>query len=96
MAVTHAQIEVGTMATELTAVDTSNTFGEVGQSLLVQNEDNNVAVYIGDVDVTSSVYGFKLSAATSQIFPITLAPGEQIYGIVASGTATVNVIHQGV
>lgn len=89
MAVTHANVSVTTSATKLT----SDVSGRDGQTISVQNPTGGANVFIGGTGVTTSSYGFILAAATS--FSIELQDGEEIYGIVASSTQTVNVLRQG-
>lgn len=89
MAVSHANVSVGTTATKLTA----DASGRDGQTLSIQNPTGGANVFIGGAGVTSSVYGFLLAAATT--FTIELQDGEEIYGVVASSTQTVNVLRQG-
>jgi hypothetical protein len=90
MALTHAQVSVGTTATLLSATGA----GRDGQTVLVQNPTNGQSVYIGGTGVTTASYGFLLLAGTA--FAIELQDGEGIYGVVASSTQTVGVIRQGV
>jgi hypothetical protein len=90
MALTHAQVSVGTTATLLSATGA----GRDGQTVLVQNPTNGQSVYIGGTGVTTASYGFLLLAGTA--FAIELQDGEGIYGVVASSTQTVAVIRQGV
>ena len=90
MALTHAQVSVGTTATLLSATGA----GRDGQTVLVQNPTNGQSVYIGGTGVTTSSYGFLLLAGTA--FAIELQDGEGIYGVVASSTQAVGVIRQGV
>ncbi len=89
MAVTHANVSVGTTATLLS----SAASGRDGQTLSIQNPTGGANVFLGGSTVTSSAYGFLLAAATT--FTIELQDGEAIYGIVASSTQTVNVLRQG-
>ena len=90
MALTHAQVSVGTTATLLSATGA----GRDGQTVLVQNPTTGQSVYIGGTGVTTADYGFLLLAGTA--FAIELQDGEGIYGVVASSTQAVGVIRQGV
>jgi hypothetical protein len=90
MALTHAQVSVGSTATLLSATGA----GRDGQTVLVQNPTNGQSVYIGGTGVTTASYGFLLLAGTA--FAIDLQDGESIYGVVASSTQAVGVIRQGV
>lgn len=96
MAIGHQNVSVGTTATLLNGVETDSIRG---QSLLIQNQSTTASVFIGASNVTTSAYGFELKASTATALTaiaIDLAAGESLYGIVASGTITVNVLRQGV
>lgn len=86
MAVTSAQVSVGTTATAL------NTAGTSGQRLVVSNAGTN-DVLLGPSGVTT-VTGLALAATDGPIV-IELAPGEVLFGIVATGTETVQVLRSG-
>lgn len=96
MAVEGTIITVGTTATRLSDISFSDAinYNFRGQSILIQNPSTTITVYIGGSDVTSSVYGYKLSPNQSVSFD--LYPGEQIYAAVASSTQAVNVLRTGV
>lgn len=81
-----AQIPVTNTATPLVAADASDT--TTGNSLAIQNTGAST-VYIGGPSVTTGS-GYPL-AAGGQI-GADLAPGEDLYGVVASGTVTVAVL----
>lgn len=83
MAVTGSVISVGTSAT---AVASAALNGSDDRYCVAQNL-SSVDVFLGGSNVTTSVYGFKLSAGLSLQFP--LARGETLYGCVATGTANV-------
>jgi hypothetical protein len=90
MALTHAQVSVGTTATLLS----SASAGRDGQTVLVQNPTSGVNVFVGGAGVTTSSYGYLLQAGSA--FAIDLQGGEGIYAVVASSTQAVGVIRQGV
>ena len=89
MAISHARVSVGTTATKLT----SDYDGKDGQTINVQNPAGGVDVYIGGEGVTTTDYGYLLKADTN--FSVELQDDEKLYGVVASGTQTVNIIRQG-
>jgi len=95
MAITGLRITVGTSATLLTpsAFTNSISSNQQGISLLVQNP-SSVTVFLGGADVTTTTYGFALSA--NQSIAIDLNSDELLYAVVASSTQTVNVLRQGV
>jgi hypothetical protein len=59
---------------------------------------SNVVVRIGGPDVTTTAYGMPALPDTPNVprteFKFELGPQEQIFGIVASGSAVVNVWYQ--
>jgi hypothetical protein len=89
MAVTHQRVSVGTTATQLTL----DNDGKDGQTVNVQNPVGAVSVYLGGAGVTTTSYGYLLSAGAD--FSIQLDDDEKLYAVVASGTQTVNIIRQG-
>lgn len=90
MAVAASQKTVAATATLLTTAPTDNVSGS---SVLACNRHASVVSYVGPSDVTTST-GFKLGVGDS--IAVDLAPGEALYGIVASGTGTVHVLEAGV
>lgn len=89
MAVSHARVSVGTTATKLT----SDADGRDGQTISIQVPTSGATVYLGGVGVTTASYGFELLGGTN--FSVELQQGEQVFGVVASSTQTVNVFRQG-
>lgn len=89
MAVTSAQVSVGTTATELSAADTDT---RLGQTLIVKNASAATAVFLGGSGVTTST-GLSLAAAAT--VTVELGQGEELYGIVAAATETVHVLRTG-
>jgi hypothetical protein len=89
MGVSHARVSVGTTATKLT----SDFDGKDGQTINIQNPAGGVDVYLGGEGVTTTSYGYLLKAETS--FSVELQDDEKLYGVVTTGTQTVNVIRQG-
>lgn len=81
-----AQVTVTTSATLLTAADATDTTS--GNSLAFKNT-GAVTVYLGGAGVTTST-GYPL-AAGDQIGG-DASPGEDFYGVVASGTCVVAVL----
>lgn len=84
----HARVSVGTTAT---LIDTSVMFDGKG-TVAIQNL-GTASVYLGDQTVTTSSYGYELKANSTISIDMTIA--EQVYGVVASGTVTVNVLTKG-
>ena len=89
MAVSHQRVSVTTAATKLTA----DADGRDGQTISVQNPTGGATVFLGGTGVTTSAYGYELIGGTS--FTVELQQGEQVFGVVASSTQTVNVLRQG-
>jgi len=90
MAISHAQVSVGTTATLLSLA----VQGRNGSTVLVQNPSGGANVFIGGAGVTTTSYGYLLTGGSA--FAIDIENGEAIYGVVASSTQTVGVIRQGV
>lgn len=86
MTVEHSRPSVGTTATLV-----AQAIGAVEQ-VSVQNP-SSVIVYLGGAGVTTSAYGFSLSPA--ETFTADLPPGAKLYGVVATTTSSVNVMHIG-
>jgi hypothetical protein len=78
--------------------DTSTSGGTIGNTIIVKVPAGGVTVYLGGAavtaDTTAGTGGFPLAAGDS--LAITSAEGEALYGIVATGTQSVNVLRQGV
>jgi len=89
MAVSHQRVSVGTTATKLT----SDADGRDGQTISIQVPSEGATVYLGGSGVTTTSYGYELLGGTS--FAVELQQGEQVFGVVASSTQTVNVFRQG-
>jgi hypothetical protein len=90
MAISHAQVSVGTAAVLISA----GVAGRDGQTVLIQNPSGGAAIYLGAANVTSTVYGYALNAGTD--FAIDLQDNESLFAVAASGTQTVNILRQGV
>lgn len=88
MAMSASTVSVGTSATLIYSVPTTTA---LGSSLLVANT-GAATVFVGDSGVTTGA-GFPVNAG--QQVSIGLTGGESLYGIVASGTVTVNLLVQG-
>jgi hypothetical protein len=85
VALTTSQITVTTNATLLAASDTSPIL------IHLHLHDNTDNVYIGTSAVTTST-GLRLVKQDS--FEIQLMPGNSLYAIITTGTATVSVMKQ--
>lgn len=92
MAINHALVSVGTIATLLTVAASGG--GKSGSSILVQNPDGGQVVYLGGAGVTTSSYGYLL--AVNSDISIDLSQDEALYGVVISTTQSVAVLRQGV
>lgn len=88
MAVTHDRVSVTDSATLLS--DASND--RAGHSVLVQNV-TATTVYLGGEGVTDSDYGVALTQNSD--VSIDLQQGEKLYGIVTTGSVTLNVLRAG-
>lgn len=84
MALASAQISVGTSATQI-APPTLSGPTTTPANMLVKNK-SSVDVFLGKSTVTTS-NGFALGAGETLNYG-----GEALYGIVATGTATVHVL----
>lgn len=89
MAVRHERVTVGTTATQLSG----NNVGRSGQTVLVQVPAGGADVYIGGTGVTTTSFGYLVSAGSA--FAIDLQFDEKIFGVVAASTQVVNVLRQG-
>ncbi len=86
MTVEHSRPSVGVAATLV-----ARAVG-VDEQVSVQNPTAQI-VYLGGTGVTASAYGFALSPA--ETFTVDLPRGAVLYGVVATTTSTVNVLHVG-
>ena len=89
MSVTAAQVSVATSATALNAVDSDDS---PFNSNLFRNKHATASVFLGPSTVTTA-NGFELAAG--EAVSVDLRGGEILYGIVATGTATVHVLRAG-
>lgn len=81
-------VSVGTSATQLTTTDPR-------RKVVYLTNDGSVTVYVGDANVTTTAYLFKIAAGeevqvTPGIYEDPL-PAYPLFGRVASGTASVSV-----
>lgn len=90
MATAHARVTVGTAATRLDAADTAADYATPGRKVRVQAPAGAQSVFVGGAGVTAVAYGFELTA--SQTVEFDLAPGDELWGIVAATTQVVNVL----
>ena len=88
MAVKTSAVTVGTSATELT-FETVRGQGQDPTHFAVFNNDATVDLFIGGSDVTTA-NGYVIRAKTGLSWP--LVSGEQVHGIVASGTLDARVM----
>jgi hypothetical protein len=89
MAVLHGQVVVEDEATVIADAGRDRD----GVTVTVQNPANGASVFLGGPTVTSTVFGNAL--ATGSSITVMLKQGETLYGVVASGTITVNVLRVG-
>lgn len=82
-------VAVGTSAVALSATETDSS---VGQSLLLTNK-GAVELVLGGSGVTSAT-GYRLAAGAS--VTVQLGSGDALYGVVTSGSTTVDVLRTGV
>ena len=85
MPLSNSQVTVGTAVTLIVATNSNPILVHLH---LHDNTDN---VYIGNESVTTST-GLRLVKQDS--FEMSLMPGNALYGIITSGSATVSVIKQ--
>ncbi len=92
MAVSTAQIPVGTTATLLSGVDPGSGGAPNGQSLVLSNT-GAATVFIGGPGVTTTT-GYPVPAGAE--YSLDLDGLETLFAIVATGTVTVAVLRTGV
>lgn len=86
MAVSSAQVAVGTSAVELSVAES----GVAGSTLVITN--GAAVVFLGDASVTTTT---GLSLAANATVTVELNYGERLYAICAT-SSTVSVLHTGV
>jgi hypothetical protein len=91
MSIDHASVTVADTATSLLG-DVEDSQGNHQRSILLS--EPSATIYVGGPGVTDEDYGYKLESGGE--LPIDLFSGDVLYGVVASGTATVRVLHTGV
>lgn len=89
MALTHQRIALTTAP----ALLSSSFSGRDGQALMIQNPLANATVYLGGAGLSASNYGYALEAGSTM--SIQLQINEELFGVVAGSSYTVNVIRQG-
>lgn len=90
MAIAHERVVVAATATKVADAERDRD----GFTVNVQNPAGGATVFLGGSDVTTSDYGYSLAAGGE--VAVELLKGEALYGVVASGTTTVNVLRIGV
>jgi hypothetical protein len=85
MAITQGHTTIGTTATAIDGTSTNPS------RMHIHNNDNQVNLYIGNADVTTST-GLVLEKIDS--LEITLNPGETIYGVSSQGGHIVSWLRQ--
>lgn len=90
MSVNQNQVTVGTTPTLLSvAPDQNNTYGS---GIIIQN-NSATDIRVGGPTVTATTGGLVPAGSA---FADDVGPDDVYYGIVASGTATVDVVQRGV
>jgi len=90
MAIGHERVSVGTTATKLGDAERDRD----GFTIMVQNPSGGASLYIGGAGVTTASYGYEVVAGAE--VGVELLKDEELYGVVASGSQTVNVLRIGV
>ena len=85
--ITHSRV---TVTTTPTLVSSAN---RVDQTVCVQNEDASITVFLGGRELSISNYGYKL--LPGQVFVVKMTVGEELYGVLSSGSLPVNVLVKG-
>ena len=73
-----------------TATRLSNKDVHSGQDLTIQNLSNSAYVYIGNADVSTTAYGFRINPDTS--FSIELPPHDELWAVTSSNGSQVAVL----
>lgn len=89
MAVGSAQYTITSTASVIASAPAGPFTGPVGAVVILP--DATTDVYLGGSNV-SSTNGLKAAHGTALVAPITLFPGDVLYAVVATGTATVSVL----
>ena len=89
MATKHSRVTVATTPTLIDTYDVQTVNG----CCVIQNL-GTASVYLGDSSVSTSSYGYELKANSS--LSLDLITPDALYGVVASGTVTVNTLLLGV
>ena len=92
MGLSYSRVSVTTSPTILTVLALDG--GRSGKAVCIQNPPGGATVYLGDANVTTSVYGYALPGGAD--FVVELEKQEDIYGVVVTSAQTVNVMRQGV
>lgn len=96
MSVQHSSVTVGVIPESVLGGVQDRTPSEsrdVSRSVLLTNE-GATAVLLGGEYVQADDYGYKLSPGASATFD--LSGSDDLFGVVASGTAVVRALHLGV
>lgn len=92
MAIKFATVSVGTTATSLVGGVADESGSTRVRSVLLANQGAS-SVFVGGSDVTTAA-GYELAAGAE--VALDLDAGDVPYGVVASGTVDVGVLHTGV
>jgi hypothetical protein len=90
MALKTTQVPVTATAVKLTGTDADCL---PGSGIAIQ-APSGATLWIGGDNTVSATSGFPVAAGTTQ--PMDLLPGEDVWGVLASGTGTAYVLRTGV
>jgi hypothetical protein len=91
MAIENAQVSVGTTATKLS---TSTAIGSGPSNDYNIRLSAGTAFYIGGSSAVTTANGYQVPANTH--FEVPMEYGEELWGIVGTGTVTVSVLRAGI
>lgn len=93
MAVKHAQVTVGSTATNLLTIPDMEGYRDVARSVILQNNSAQ-DIFIGGPTVTTTSFGYKLRANGGEL-SWDLALSDIPHGV-ATGSPVLNITHSGV
>jgi hypothetical protein len=93
MAVVGRQVVVGTQPTRLNSTSSGAGDPIIGSSLVVRTP---AVAFLGGAGVTAAGEGVGFELLAGESIALDLGRGEDLYGVVAAGTATVDVLEAGV
>lgn len=93
VAIETAQVAVGTVAVELTSRGQDYSDYADPTSSIAVTAPTTATLFVGSAGVTAAT-GFQVPAG--QTLSVDLRPGEQLFGLLASGAGTASVLRTGV